>query len=73
MLNFKKCSHCVASDKEEIEHNLVSINNCTNCLVDIQMKGKWTGDGYAILNNMIKKHGIETIKSHWFKLKLENI
>lgn len=71
--HLKKCSHCGASEKNDIEDNIERLLSCTNCVADIKLKGGWTGDGYGVLTHMIKTYGIDTIRAHHYKMKLEKI
>lgn len=50
-----KCRHCGADGSGNME-NLVKINSCRNCMIDIQMKGHWTGDGWHAWGALWKKH-----------------
>lgn len=57
------CNYCGADfNNNTLEDNLESINSCTNCLVDLQSKGKWTGIGYNIMIKLIEKHGLDIVK-----------
>lgn len=65
------CEYCEARSDEEPESALRKMMSCNNCRADIQIKGKWTGVGYNILNDLIAKHGIDKMREICSKLKKE--
>lgn len=61
-----KCPHCGVNTKyintnDELEEAMHSINNCTNCLADISLQGKWTNQGWGIINILANRFGQEKL------------
>jgi len=66
------CNFCGANfDKCTLEENLKAIESCTNCIVDLAMRGKWNGIAYNIMVQLIERHGLETVKYTYEKLKFQ--
>jgi len=48
------CSYCGALNKETPEEILFVLSKCTDCIVDLQCKGNWSGYGIAALAKAFK-------------------
>lgn len=51
------CRFCGTDAEGDLRATLLALQSCNNCLVDIQCKGQWTGDGWAVLQRLIERHG----------------
>jgi len=57
-----RCNFCGADlNKCTLEENLELIQNCTNCVADLKLKGKWTGSANYIMAQLIERHGIKLV------------
>ena len=66
------CSHCNSDpEKESLEDTLSKIQQCTNCQADLQMCGKWTGDGHRTMLYLVQKYGINNVQLTYERMKLE--
>lgn len=68
------CPHCSADpDNDTLEDCIQKLNNCTNCLSDLKLKGNWTGDGQKIAERLVEIYGIDHIKFTVEKVEFEEI
>lgn len=57
------CRLCGADNSGDLE-NLLKINSCMNCKIDITCKGDWTAEGWTSWLVILEKHGEENIKNY---------
>ena len=51
-----RCEHCKSNtDDPSFEDFVEHIINCPNCMIDIKMRGQWTGYGWNYLAALAKK------------------
>ncbi len=68
-----RCPHCYASSDASLEKNLESISSCTNCQVDLMLRGKWIGTGHGIMMLLVEKYGLEIVKLTYEKLQFQKL
>ena len=62
------CRFCGCDPSEDsLSEAVYKLKACKNCILDIGLKGKWTGDGERILKDLIKLHGKELVAKEWGK------
>lgn len=69
----KKCSHCGANTKDELEDIIECMIDCANCLADLKMNGNWTGVAHNIMLEMVDKYGVETVQLTYEKVKFKRM
>lgn len=57
-----RCVYCGAQIGDDLDSTLIKLLKCVNCRLDIQMRGEWTGTGWAIARDLVKRFGIESVE-----------
>ena len=62
-----RCDYCGADDSQLLVEVIAALRGCNNCRVDIKTAGKWTGNGYGILQALVAKYGEAAVVAAWEK------
>lgn len=54
----RRCMFCGSSADDEPEDFIAAVGHCTNCRVDLMLKGQWTGHAWAALNAIRQRKGL---------------
>jgi hypothetical protein len=56
-----ECRICHAKIGGELDATMRRLKACKNCRIDIQMDGQWTGAGFAIVSDLVKRYGRDAV------------
>jgi hypothetical protein len=65
------CRFCEAEKAETLGEAIRRLRGCNNCRMDIQIRGKWSGDGLAILRRLAERYGADEVAAAWEKAHKE--
>jgi hypothetical protein len=60
------CPYCHCDpEKDNLKEAIKKLKGCNNCLVDIELRGEWTGKGIAAIKALAAKHGTVFVANLW--------